>query len=290
MKNKKSYYLSVLILCLVLPLAAQKDVSFELEKVAGNIYCLYGPGGNMGVLQSEEGLLIVDSKFDYTAEETLKQIKSISPSATQILVLTHYHWDHTSGFKTIGENALIISHKNCKASLVKRSKQEDQEFISRIKTYDREERLGVGGERIKLLHLKPAHTAGDTIVIFETSKVIHTGDLFFHDIPPYIDVKDGANTLNWIGIIESLCKQYPDYKLIPGHGKVTDTRSFLQFAEYLKYLRQEVIKAMNAGKTAKEAMDEIKFDRFPNMKNSGTFATKENNILWVYQEILQKKK
>ena len=51
-------------------------------------------------------------------------------------------------------------------------------------------------ERILLISPGLAHTSGDTVIVFRNSRVIQTGDLFFHDIAPFIDVVDGANTQN----------------------------------------------------------------------------------------------
>jgi len=267
-----------------------KEPPYKAEKIAGNVYCLYGPGGNMSILKTAEGLLVVDSKYNHTLKETQEELKKISPKPVQVHILTHYHWDHSGGFKAIGKNALVLSQEKCKASLKKRSKRTDQEAISRIKTYEKEKTLSFGKEKITLLHMKPAHTSGDTIVIYHNAKVIHTGDLFFHDIPPYIDVKDGADTQNWINVIEDLCKKYPEYTFIPGHGKSATAKEFLHFAQYLRYLREQVLKCMKEGKTAKEAMEAIKFDNFPNMKDQGNFANKNNNILWIYQEFEKKTK
>jgi glyoxylase-like metal-dependent hydrolase (beta-lactamase superfamily II) len=123
------------------------------------------------------------------------------------------------------------------------------------------------------------------VLVFETSKVIHTGDLFFHGMPPYIDVKDGSDTGNWFHTIEALCKKYPDYKIIPGHGKVTDTENYLKFAGYLKYLRKEVAAAIKAGKTKEQAMETINLEPFQWIKDSSTFTNKKRNIGWIYEEM-----
>ncbi len=113
----------------------------------------------------------------------------------------------------------------------------------------------------------------------------NTGDLFFHEITPYIDVRDGCDTENWIRTIETLCKKYPDYKIIPGHGKVTDAKQFLRFAGYLKYLRKEVAAAVKAGKTREQTMKSIDVKDFQWLKEHGDFFTKKNNIGWIYDEM-----
>jgi hypothetical protein len=110
-------------------------------------------------------------------------------------------------------------------------------------------------------------------------------------MPAYIDVKDGSDTGNWVNTIEALCKQYPDYKIIPGHGEVATTKDWLVFADYLKYLRKETAAAINAGKTREQTVESIKIDQFKQIKANelGDFMTIKTNIGWIYDEMSRKK-
>ena len=148
--------------------------------------------------------------------------------------------------------------------------------------------LNVGDEKVRLIHLGPAHTSGDTVVVFENAKVIHAGDLFFNGMPPYIDVNDGSDTQNWILSIEKLCETYPDFQFIPGHGKVANTKEFMRFANYLKHLRKEVAAAIKAGKTREQAQESIDLSEFSYLEDYGQFLTKKENIGWVYDEMTRK--
>jgi glyoxylase-like metal-dependent hydrolase (beta-lactamase superfamily II) len=280
----------LLVVLSALPLFSQQDIPIEIEKVTGNVYCLTGPGGNIGILETNDGLLVIDSKFKDTAEKVMAKITALSAKPIKYVIDTQYHGDHTDGNDSIGKNAEIIAHKNCKASLIKslEARAKDTACAARIKTFDDKMELTLGDEKIKLLYLGPGHTSGDTIVVFENAKVIHPGDLFFNGMPPYIDVKDGSDTGNWMHIIETLAKTYPDYKLIPGHGKVGDMKSFLRLAEYLRFLRDETAKAIKAGKTREQAMAETDFTAFKDLEERG-FLSMKNNIGWVYDEMTRQK-
>ena len=141
---------------------------------------------------------------------------------------------------------------------------------------------------VKLLHFGAAHTAGDTVVVYQQSRVIPAGDLFFHGLPPYIDVADGADTANWVRTIEKLADDYPEYKVIPGHGPVTDMKAWKDFGAYLKYLREQVAAAVRAGKNKEEAQRSIDLSRFQHIQDQGEFLTKRNNIGWIYDELTKK--
>lgn len=296
--KKNSHFRNLFLFILILLLSAfapslfpQEEQPITIEKVSGDVYCLYGPGGNIGILKGKEALLVVDSKYAQTAEEVMKEIKKFSSHKIQYLINTHYHSDHTQGNCVIGKGAEIISHKNCKASLLAGLKPgETPESIGAPqKTYEKEMTVKIGDEAVKLIYFGPAHTSGDTVVVFKRAKVIHAGDLFFQGMPPYIDVKDGSDTQNWILTIEKLGETYPDFQVIPGHGKVANMKEFLRFADYLKYLRKEVAAAIKAGKTREQAQESIDFNKFSYIQDQGKFLTKKENIGWVYDEMMRKK-
>jgi glyoxylase-like metal-dependent hydrolase (beta-lactamase superfamily II) len=274
-----------------LPLQSQEQPPISIEKVAGNVYCLYGQGGNIGILEGEDALLVVDSQYAQNAADVLKAIKELSRKPIKFLLNTHYHGDHTGGNPIVGKGAEIISHAACKASFLKGLKPEQapETMGAPEKTYDTDMTLQVGSETVSLLHPGPGHTSGDTIVVFEESKVIHTGDLFFNGLPPYIDVADGADTHNWFRTIDTLAKKYPDFKLIPGHGKVADMKAWLEFSDYLKMLREKVAAAIQAGKSREETMESVDLSRYANIQDMGEFLTKKNNVGWVYDEMSRQK-
>ena len=295
MKHKKIIIILILFLSVnsvtAMLAAGQQKVDFKLVKVAKNVYCLYGAGGNIGILKGEKNLLIVDAQYARSAKEAMAKINSLGGLPVKYLINTHYHGDHTSGNAIIGKGAQIIAHKNCKASFLKGLKPEQNpaEMGAPQTTYDGKMELKLDNNSILLFYFGHAHTSGDTVVVFPKARVVHTGDLFFQGMPPYIDVRDGANTKNWIATINNLAKKYPDYKVIPGHGQVTDMKSYLKFAEYLTYLRQQVAAAIKAGKTRQQTIDSIDMTPFKHLKDKGKFITKKNNIGWVYDELTGKK-
>jgi len=294
MKNKRIFYFFVLLglfLSAIVIAQQEEPPTITIEKVSGDVYCLYGQGGNIGILKTDEGLLVVDSQFKGIANEILKKIAALSDKPVKYLVNTHYHGDHTDGDEVIGKDAVIIMHPNCKASMMKNQKEGEAPpgFLSKVKLWEKGMVLQMGGENVKLLHFGNGHTAGDLVVVFEKAKVLHTGDLFFHGMPPYIDVKDGSDTGNWIRTIETLCQKYPDFKIIPGHGKVTDTGEYMKLAGYLKYLRKEVAAAIKAGKTKEQAMESIDLEPYQWLKEGNRFTSKKGNIGWIYEEMTRNK-
>ncbi|MFP4082593.1 MAG: MBL fold metallo-hydrolase [Candidatus Aminicenantes bacterium] len=282
----------ILFFCAVSPplLSQQEEPAIAVEKVSGEVYCLYGQGGNIGILKTEDKLLVVDSQYARNAEDVLKEIRKLSPNQIVYLINTHYHGDHTGGNPIIGKDAKIISHENCLKSFLAGLKPEESAESKGAPqiTYEDEMKLEIDDETVRLVHFGPGHTSGDTVVVFEQSHVIHAGDLFFHGIPPYIDVEDGSDTGNWVVTIGKLAEKYPDFKVIPGHGRAADMKAFMDFADYLRYLRGQVVAAIEAGKSREQATESIDLSRFSHIQDSGEFLTKKKNIGWIYDEMTRK--
>lgn len=290
---KKNILLLILFLCLAfvsLQLHAQQEEPITIENVSGAVYCLYGSGGNIGIYVGEDSLLIVDAQYAKTANAVMAKIKELSPKKIEYLINTHYHGDHTSGNPIIGKDAQIISQQNCKKSLLAGLKPEEtpESIGAPNKTFDTEMTITLGDETVRLVYMGPGHTSGDTIVIFDKAKVIHAGDLFFHGMPPYIDVNDGSDTQNWVRTIQALAEKHPDFQVIPGHGKVTNMKEYVKFADYLNTLIKEVSAAIKAGKTKEQAVESIDLSSFTYIQDQGEFLKKEKNIEWVYDEMTRK--
>ncbi len=293
MKNKR-----ILIIIFILTLSAfifSKGIpELKVQKLSDSISVISGIGGNIAILKGKDNLLVIDTGVMQTGTILEKKIKQVFNMPVKLLINTHYHGDHTGGNKDVAEGSIIIAHKNCLATLKKNNekttaKKSKATYLPN-EVFIKKHKIQFGNEIISLFHFGPGHTSGDTVVIFEKNKVVHTGDLFFHNIAPYIDVEDGSNTLNWVTTIKTLAKQYADFKVIPGHGEITDMKAYLKFADYLTYINESVAKAIKNGKTEKETVDSISFEKFTHVKEVNNFMTKENNVKWIYQGLTRNKK
>jgi cyclase len=266
-----------------------EEIVLETVHVSGSVYCIYGQGGNTAVLKTDEGLLVVDSKYESVADDLIEAIRAISTTPIEYLINTHYHGDHTGANAVIGANAEIVMHPACKAT-----KQElmrwagmEEGYLATVKVWSEGMVISLGNETVRLLHFGRGHTSGDLVVVFETSRVVHTGDLFFNGRPPFMETGDKPDTDNWIRSIEAICGEYPDYSMIPGHGKVADAAAFLDLAGYLRILRENVAAAIHDGRTKEEAISAIdlaEYSLFDDPLDKRRERIK-NNVACVYDEL-----
>jgi glyoxylase-like metal-dependent hydrolase (beta-lactamase superfamily II) len=279
--------LCLVVACAAAPAYAEAPAKTKADKVTSRIQWLQTPLANVTMFIAEDGLLIVDSGQPNDASQVAAKIASLSPKPIRYLVDTHYHSDHTGGNVAVARGAKIVAHENCQRTMRKNLKPEQKAEDVGVpqEVYGTERGLRVGKQIVKLRHFGPGHTSGDTVVVFEGEKVIAAGDLFFNGLPPFIDVQDGSDTANWVNMITVLAERYPKYKVIPGHGPVTNMKGWLRFAAYLSALREKVGAAIAAGQSREQAVASIRLDEFPEIKDVGEFLTKAQNVGWVYDEL-----
>ncbi|GLX79631.1 cyclase [Thalassotalea insulae] len=246
------------LLCVVAatgPLSAGEmdDVKLLATKAGANVYMLTGAGGNIGLLVTEKGLLLVDDQFQPLAEKIEAAMQEINNNELKYVVNTHFHGDHTGSNSYFARQAPIFAHKNVRARL----KAEEDSDIYRLPvvTYQEGATIYLDNEEVQLLHLPAGHTDGDTVVYFKQANVLHTGDLFFELGFPYIDLDSGGSVKGYLTNVKQLISQMPDdVVIIPGHGKLTNKAAYIAYAEMIEFSINRVTKALNEGKSQQDIL------------------------------------
>src|SRR6266498_1231175 len=85
----------------------------QLQSIGKQLSLLSGAGGNIAILQGEDGLLLVDSGLPQTAEAVDTKARTAGPAPITVLINTHFHFDHVGGNERLGrEGVKIIAHEN----------------------------------------------------------------------------------------------------------------------------------------------------------------------------------
>jgi glyoxylase-like metal-dependent hydrolase (beta-lactamase superfamily II) len=259
MKTKSLFGSALLALATIAH--AQQDfskVEIKATHVAKNIYMLQGAGGNIGVSAGPDGLLIVDDEFAPLAEKIEAALKQLNPGKLKFVLNTHFHGDHTGGNAHFGRDAHIIAHDNVRKRLG--GAPGDTKAGVPIITFDQSLSVHFNGEEIKVIHVPPGHTDGDSIIHFTGANVVHMGDSFFSGRFPNIDLGSGGDVRGFIRNVEAALKKLPpDAKLIPGHGPLSTEKELGEFHRMLVETSGIVEKSIAAGKT----LDQIKADGLP---------------------------
>ena len=213
-----------------------------MEKVSENLYVIIGNGGNVAVMPTSDGVLLVDDKFAQDGPEILAKVKSVSDKPIRYVLNTHQHGDHTGGNEALlAASAEVIAHKNARMNMV----TQKQPGLPRI-TFSDETEVFLGGKEVRARYLGRGHTNGDAMVYFPSERVLHTGDLFVNGGTPFIDYASGGSLVEWDKTLEQAL-QYDVDKVIPGHGPVGTKADLMKWRQTLASLRSRAKQGCASG-------------------------------------------
>ncbi len=242
-----------------------EKVQVQTIKVTENIYMLVGGGGNIGVSAGPDGILLIDSQFAQLLEKIKAEIAKINSGPIRIVCNTNWHYDHVSGNEPLAKaGALIIAHENTRRGMA--SEQNFPEFGQKFPPYPetalpavtfRESlTLYFNGDEIQVLHIPNAHSDADLVFYFRKANVIHTGDIFFPGMYPFIDVAHGGSVAGVIAGADKIAAMIDSStKIIPGHGPLSDRQGVLAYRDMLAAVRDRIAKLIQEGKTLEQVLE-----------------------------------
>ena len=213
--------------------------------------------GNTTVLVTNQGVILVDDKFEIDHENIMAQLKKITNQPVKYVINTHYHADHSGGnAKLQALGAQVITSQQARDKMVE-IKQPGQANV----TLENSLRLFLGGKRVEAYYFGRAHTDGDIVVLFPDHRVLSAGDMFtFGDATPQlIDYSGGGSARDWTGTLDGALKLDFD-QVVPGHGLVTTKQEMRKFRETSLTLRNKVHDMIAQKKTKAEIEKMLRTD------------------------------
>ncbi len=244
------------------------DSFFQVHPVAGKVHMLEAPdaGGNIGVFSGEDGILLIDDRWDQDTPALLSALKTISNEDIRFLVNTHIHPDHIGGNNNLAAYGVtILAHDSVRLKMLTELRiprrgginfPQPPEQARPIITYSDAISFHLNDEEVRVFLAPPAHTDGDSFVHFIESDVLHLGDVFRTNMYPIIDKYNGGSFLGMIDAIElAISLTGPDTKVIPGHGTgVSDRAGMMEVLEMLTTIRDRVQNLIDAGSSLSDVL------------------------------------
>jgi glyoxylase-like metal-dependent hydrolase (beta-lactamase superfamily II) len=248
-----------------------REAAVTSEQIAPGLYVLRGAGGgqaagNVLALLGEAGTLVVDTGYPQFVPKYREEIGRLGGGAITHAINTHWHDDHSEGNKILGPGGtLIFAHANAREMLTRdntinvvRTVLDQPAFppaaLPVVTFHDRIE-VYFDGERIELMHVAPAHTAGDLVAILRGYNVAHTGDVFLSTAYPFSDVDNGGDFDGEIEFLSRLLTELDrETVIVPGHGRVARYDEVVAYLEMLNTVRGRVTALIAGGATLEQVI------------------------------------
>ena len=278
--------------------------AFESKIFADETCCFIGAFGNVGVVKTDEGLILFDIALRIFGPRVFQEVRKFSDKPIKYIVYSHGHFDHCLGYapfiKEIKEKGWempqVIAHENCIKRFEKYNMLSEhqlwtyhQQFASvGVTMTDKESIVGAleptiiikgnGSYNFSLsgynfeIHHDKGETDDSIWMYFKEKKVLFTGDLMVSSFPnigsPFRVQRYGKD---WAIAMDKMMKKNAEY-LLPGHGFLFKEKNNVQdvlsiTAEALNFVHDEVVKRLNQGKWFEQIyyeMLDIYPDKFKN--------------------------
>ena len=314
---KRVVALTLLCLATVATHAAQPATPLQPVpvKVGGSGYYVLGQGGlatpanqgynsNAGFVVTADGVVVIDALGTVPLGEALiAAIRKVTAQPIRRVIVTHYHADHVYGlqaFKAIGAD--IWAHAGGRAYLegeaAMRLEQRRRDLApwvderTRVVPADRwlagNDTFRLGGLTFDLIHLGPAHSPEDLVVVVREEQMIFSGDIIFTGRIPFVGEADSKR---WLQTMDRLIALQPKL-MVTGHGRVsTDPAADLVLTrDYLLYLRETMGRAVEDFVPFEEAYAKTDWSRYAKIPafDAANRINAYGQYLVMERELLQK--
>ncbi len=229
---------------------AQAPAKLTVNKVKDDLYEIEGDGGNVAVYITNEGVILIDDKFDRDHQSIVDAVKGVTNEPIKYVINTHYHQDHSGGTGKFLPVAEVISTAMARKNIVEHKQvgnvQPPDVMPARI-TFTTEADVNLGGKEVRAIYMGRGHTNGDAVIYFPALRVLHTGDLMA-GTSPLIDYNGGGSIVEWTKTLDNALKLDFD-TVIPGHGPITNKAGLQTYRDNVAKLREQVSGMIHQGKT-----------------------------------------
>jgi len=193
--------------------------------------------GNTTVLVTNQGVVLVDDKFEVDHDAIMAELKKITNQPVKYVINTHHHADHSGGNAKMQQlNAVVVASEQAVDNMF----EARQPGIPTV-AIERHAHIYLGGQSVEIYHFGRAHTNGDVVVFFRAQRTLAAGDMFtFGDATPeLVDYAGGGSAKEWTNTLDMALDLDFD-TVVPGHGVVTTKAEMRKFRDSTLSLRNRV--------------------------------------------------
>jgi glyoxylase-like metal-dependent hydrolase (beta-lactamase superfamily II) len=268
-----------------------------IEQIHGNVYKIFGAGGNTTVFVRANDVVLVDTKLPNSGESILAEVRKITDKPIGMVINTHSHPDHTgsNAFFTAEDRVQVVAHANSATRMGQASGpfpalEVDQSFDDRLS-------VGEGGDRVDLYYFGPGHTDGDALVVFPAERTMAAGDIYAWHMSPLIDPGSGGSMIALPTTLTQAEYTIKDVDtVITGHGPAVTWDEFKSYVKFNRALVQTAEETLAGGGDEQAALEALKrepshmiflgTELLPGLEYGGTPESRALiNLMVAFQEL-----
>lgn len=242
------------------PVKVSERVWSAIGETSPSTYQNSGHNNNLSFIIGDDAVMVFNGGGSFLLAHALHdEIKKITDKPVKYLV-----YENGQGHASLGgsywkqQGVEIIAHEDAKHEIHERKKRILDSARQRLKdkffgtemiepdvTFTDKKVLDLGGVKVELLKLGPAHSPGDIMAWLPSEKLVIAGDLAFHQrlLPVFEDTQTGEWIKTW-DKFEALAAKI----VIPGHGDPTNMAEVTKYTKgYLSYMRGKIAKIIENG-------------------------------------------
>lgn len=208
-----------------------QGAGLQLQEVAQGVYALVASTDfppiaptiaicNGGFVIGSDGVLVIDPfQTPELAELMISTVKSLTDKPIRYVLNTHYHFDHTGGNAAFVKREVPVIGRGVIREYIQSGKNNTGGVTPPTVVINSQTDLWLGDRQVRIERVD-GHSAGtDLVAYIPDAKVLFSGDMVFNKRIPYTGDSD---IRQWQGSLYRLIASYPEAKVVPGHGDVTD--------------------------------------------------------------------
>jgi len=229
----------------------------DLVKVKDDLYVVHNDyvPGNSTALITNDGVILVDDKFDSDYAGILAQLKKVTNKPVRYVINTHHYPDHSgSNAKMQQMDVQVVASEHARENMVDGKLPGLPNVV-----FDHHAHVYLGGKSAELYYFGRAHTNGDIVILFPADRVLAAGDMFTFgaDVPELIDYSGGGSGKEWTSTLDAALA-LPFDTVVQGHGPVTTRAEMIKFRQSTLTLRNRVHEMVSANKSRDEVAAMLK--------------------------------
>jgi cyclase len=277
------------------PAAASGSGELESTRLTDKVVQITGAGSNITVLETDDGLVLVNSGAPEHAEALMGFLhEEFDGAPVRVLFNTHWRAPYTGANELIGRSgAQILSHENTRLWMSteyyvewekKNHRPRPPEALPTETFHSSDPQplaLEHGGQLIEYGHLAEAFTDGDIYVYFRDQNVIVVGEVLGVGDYPVPDYSTGG----WIGGLQDATRLLIGLtddrtQVVAAHGPARTRADLETQIEMLDTIHERIRVQMIAAKSIEEILAEDVAQGYESWGDPGQFVHNVYNGLW----------